>query len=398
VFWPRWLQDEKLFWRVTQPALVFLAALAVTLLLRRLLLSRLRSRARSSSYAAVFLDTIRLPSLLWCLAAAVELSLRFVELSTRQSRWASDAIVAFLIVSFSLAAASIAVRTIAAYGERQGMPFAVAGLTRTLTRVLVLATGLMTLLAYLNISITPMLTALGIGGLAVALALQDTLANFFAGLHILVERPIFVGDFIRLESGQEGVVTDIGWRTTRVRTLSSNMVVAPNTKITSGTLVNYSLPDPGGDMAELPILLAPRGGSGSGDPAGATGGLGGRRRLACFHAPGAVRSGPAADPSSVQARASPGGSNAAGTRALGGSPPAAAPLPPGGRAFAQPGAGQILPGCASGLRRRPAAAPARSAWGSDPDPLSAQASSRARARSSAARVCSTSCGPWTAET
>ncbi|MGC8794846.1 MAG: mechanosensitive ion channel family protein, partial [Bryobacteraceae bacterium] len=107
----------------------------------------------------------------------------------------------------------------------------------------------------LRVSITPMLTALGIGGLAVALALQDTLANFFAGLHILVERPIFVGDYIRLESGQEGVVTDIGWRTTRIRTLNSNMVVVPNTKITSGTLLNYSLPAPPA-AADMPILLA----------------------------------------------------------------------------------------------------------------------------------------------
>jgi small-conductance mechanosensitive channel len=82
-----------------------------------------------------------------------------------------------------------------------------------------------------------------VGGIAVALALQDTLANLFAGIHILVERPIFVGDLIRLEGGQEGTVTDIGWRTTRVRTGTNDMVVVPNTKITSGILVNYSLPD-----------------------------------------------------------------------------------------------------------------------------------------------------------
>jgi len=255
VFWPRWLQDEKLFWRVAQPSLIFLAALAVTLLLRRFLLGRLRSRAISSSYAALLLATIRLPSLLWCVAAAIALSLAFVELPARQVRLATDAIAVFVIVSLSLVGASVAVRSIAAYGERQGMPLAVAGLTRTITRLAVLATGLLILLAYLKISITPMLTALGIGGLAVALALQNTLANFFAGLHILVERPIFVGDFIRLESGQEGVVTDIGWRTTRIRTLSANMVVVPNTKITSGTLLNYSLPQPAG-TADLPILLA----------------------------------------------------------------------------------------------------------------------------------------------
>jgi len=254
VFPPKWLLEEKRLWRLAEPALTFLAALAATLLLRRLLLGWIRRRARPRSFASVFLSTVGFPSLLWCLAAAIAISLHFVELTARQLRWAADAIVVFVIVSLSLVAASIAVRMIAVYGERQGMPLAVAGLTRTLTRVLVLAFGLMILLAYLRISITPVLTALGVGGIAVALALQDTLANFFAGLHILVERPIFVGDFIRLESGQEGVVTDIGWRTTRVRTLGGNMVVVPNTKITSGTLLNYSLPDPGG-VVDLPILV-----------------------------------------------------------------------------------------------------------------------------------------------
>jgi small-conductance mechanosensitive channel len=88
-----------------------------------------------------------------------------------------------------------------------------------------------------------MLTALGVGGLAVALALQDTLANFFAGVHILVETPIRVGDFIRLSTGEEGVVADIGWRTTRIRALANNMIVIPNTRITSGNLTNFNLPD-----------------------------------------------------------------------------------------------------------------------------------------------------------
>ncbi len=252
---PQWLTDEKQFWRVAAPALIFLVAFAVTLLLRHLILGLLRRRARRHSLAGVALDAVAFPSLLWCLAAAIAVSLDFVHLSPRHQRWASDAVVVFVIISLSLVGASVAVRMLAAYGERQGMPFVLAGLSRTLTRVLVLTIGLMTLLAYLKISITPMLTALGVGGIAVALALQDTLANFFAGIHILVERPIFVGDFIRLESGHEGVVTDIGWRTTRVRTLNGNLVVVPNTKITSGTLFNYSLPEPSA-VVELPIMVS----------------------------------------------------------------------------------------------------------------------------------------------
>ncbi|MEK7407195.1 MAG: mechanosensitive ion channel family protein [Acidobacteriota bacterium] len=255
MFPPKWLTDEKQLWRVLEPLLTFLIALLATLVVRRLVLGWVRRRSRPGSFAAVFLDTVALPSILWCWAAAVAISLPFVELTAKQMRWASNAIVIFVIVSLTLVTASVAVRMIVAYGERQGMPFTVAGLSRTLMRALVLAIGLMILLAYLKIPITPLLTALGVGGIAVALALQDTLTNFFAGIHILVERPIFVGDFIRLETGQEGVVTDIGWRTTRIATLGGNVVVAPNTKITSGILVNYSLPDPGATI-EVPVLVA----------------------------------------------------------------------------------------------------------------------------------------------
>ena len=77
----------------------------------------------------------------------------------------------------------------------------------------------------------------------VALALQDTLSNLFAGIHILMEKPIRVGDFIRLETGQEGYVEDITWRTTRVRVLPNNMVIIPNSKIAQSTLTNYHLPE-----------------------------------------------------------------------------------------------------------------------------------------------------------
>jgi small-conductance mechanosensitive channel len=111
-------------------------------------------------------------------------------------------------------------------------------------KVAIWVIGALVLLGGLGISITPVLTALGVGGLAVALALQDTLSNFFAGLHLLIEQPIRVGDFVKLESGQEGYVADIGWRTTRIRMLPNNMVILPNSKLTQSILTNYSLPDP----------------------------------------------------------------------------------------------------------------------------------------------------------
>ncbi|MGV9249961.1 mechanosensitive ion channel family protein [Streptomyces sp. NPDC003697] len=112
-----------------------------------------------------------------------------------------------------------------------------------ITRVLVLAIGFLIVLQTLGISIAPLLTALGVGGLAVALALQDTLANLFAGVHILASKTVQPGDYIRLSTGEEGYVEDINWRQTTVRQLSNNLVVIPNGQLAKTNMTNYTRPE-----------------------------------------------------------------------------------------------------------------------------------------------------------
>ncbi|MFE5401784.1 mechanosensitive ion channel family protein [Streptomyces sp. NPDC056580] len=112
-----------------------------------------------------------------------------------------------------------------------------------ITRVLVLAIGFLVVLQTLGVSIAPLLTALGVGGLAVALALQDTLANLFAGIHILASKTVQPGDYIRLTSGEEGYVVDINWRQTTVRQLSNNLVVIPNGQLAKTNMTNYTRPE-----------------------------------------------------------------------------------------------------------------------------------------------------------
>ncbi|MFB7495561.1 mechanosensitive ion channel family protein [Streptomyces sp. NPDC056161] len=119
-----------------------------------------------------------------------------------------------------------------------------------ITRVLVLAIGFLVTLQTLGISIAPLLTALGVGGLAVALALQDTLANLFAGIHILASKTVQPGDYIRLSSGEEGYVVDINWRQTTVRQLSNNLVVIPNGQLAKTNMTNFTRPE-----QELTILV-----------------------------------------------------------------------------------------------------------------------------------------------
>jgi small-conductance mechanosensitive channel len=109
--------------------------------------------------------------------------------------------------------------------------------------------GALVILNSLGLSITPMLTALGVGGLAVALALQEPLANFFAGVFITLAGQIRLGDYIKLDSGQEGFVADFSWRSTRLRMLANNLVIVPNAKLAQAIVVNHHLPAP--DLAVL---------------------------------------------------------------------------------------------------------------------------------------------------
>jgi len=239
-----WPSHEVLL-QVARPLAAFLLTLLVLLLVRHFSFKWMYRRSRGEGTAGhIALDTLRLPSVLWCIAAAVKFGMEMSIIPGKYNARASTAILAFLIVSISMVVASASVRALTAQGRRRGFALALSGMASTLIRVFVFTLGLTALLRLYQVNIAPLLAALGVGGLAVALALQDTLANFFAGIHILIEEPIALGAAIRLSTGEEGVVTDIGWRTTRLRNGDGNVVVIPNTKITSGTLVNYNLPDP----------------------------------------------------------------------------------------------------------------------------------------------------------
>jgi small-conductance mechanosensitive channel len=111
-------------------------------------------------------------------------------------------------------------------------------------RVLFALLATIIFLENLNVSLTAIWTTLGVGSVAVALALQETLSNFFSGLYLLVDRPVNPGDYVKLDSNQEGYVVRIGWRSTILRTLGNNYVVLPNATLAKAVITNYSLPAP----------------------------------------------------------------------------------------------------------------------------------------------------------
>lgn len=147
-----------------------------------------------------------------------------------------------LILSLTVLIARISTRSVDAYTRKQVGVSASFSILKNLCRGFILILGLLTIFYTLGMNVTPVLTALGVGGLAVALALQDPLANFFSGLQILASRQISLGDYVKLETGEEGYVSDITWRYTTLITLPNNRVIVPNVKLASNLVTNFYLP------------------------------------------------------------------------------------------------------------------------------------------------------------
>lgn len=116
-------------------------------------------------------------------------------------------------------------------------------LVMMIVRVFLISMGGLIALDTAGVSITPLIASLGVGSIAIALALQDTLSNYFSGIYILIDKPVRLGDYIQLEGGVEGTVVKVGWRSTHIQMLASNVVVVPNSRLASATLTNFNMPD-----------------------------------------------------------------------------------------------------------------------------------------------------------
>ncbi|WP_392353832.1 mechanosensitive ion channel family protein [Pseudoalteromonas sp. PB2-1] len=147
------------------------------------------------------------------------------------------------IIAFVLFLDHFLFGTVDYYSARSAMISNSHSIIKGLIRCVIVCVGLLVLMGTLGISITPIIASLGITSLAVALALQPTLENFFSGVQMVIDKPIRVGDFIELESGDQGFVEKIGWRSTWVKMLPNNMIVIPNSQLSKSRIINYFYPE-----------------------------------------------------------------------------------------------------------------------------------------------------------
>ncbi|MGH9350676.1 MAG: mechanosensitive ion channel family protein [Terriglobia bacterium] len=225
---------------------VFIAAAFIIALLLGYGLKRLlhhwRVRARTP-WAELFLAIVeQLPVPLLLLAALYSV-MEFLPLPGKYEKSGSELIFALVVVVifyFLTKAISAFLHRLA---QREPRFERVTQPAVFVVRLLFVILATIIILENLGIHLVALWTTLGVGSVAIALGLQETLSNAFAGLYIMADQPVGPGDYIKLDSGQEGYVVKIGWRATALRTLSNNFVYVPNASVAKAMITNYSKPE-----------------------------------------------------------------------------------------------------------------------------------------------------------
>ena len=236
------------------PALTIVCGILLGFIFKRFVHSRLKKAAERSNWAGddAVLEAIEPHIVVWFFLGALSISVSKIEAVQSQNTYlisilndyAPKFLIIVLIGSITLAIGNLAVSIFDLWARDQEKGFPSTTMFTNFVRISIYVIGILIILDALSISITPMITALGVGGIAVSLALKDTLTDVFAGLHILLSKKVQVGDFIQLDSGEMGYIQNISWRNTIMMERTNNIIHIPNTRLSSAIIKNFDSGDP----------------------------------------------------------------------------------------------------------------------------------------------------------
>ncbi len=234
------------------PALFLAGGLLFGFIAEKIVLTRLSKLFKKTEWRGddIFVESLRNFVWFWFFLGGSYGASVTSQISIDQRQIIHKLLLIITILSITAFAAKLTGKLVRLYSTRSTGLLPSASIFSNLAKIFVLLIGLLMILHSLGISITPALAALGVGGLAVALALQEPLQNVFSGLQLLASHQIKPGDYIKLEGEEEGYLIDITWRSTSIRTLPGNVIIVPNYKLATTIIKNYGLPN-----SETAVLL-----------------------------------------------------------------------------------------------------------------------------------------------
>jgi small-conductance mechanosensitive channel len=227
---------------------VLAAGLAIGLAVKAIafrILRRLAGRTKTTLDDEI-VEGLRWPARLIVLSAALRWAIADLDerdLPASAEVWLGRLLVVLIWAAVTSALTRVAVAGLIFWFRSQPDAREVTTLARTAVAMVCSIPALFGLLNAFDVNIAPALTALGVGGIAVSLALKDTLANLFSGFYVSLAGNLRKGDYIRIDGGYEGWVEDIRWRITTIRTLGGNLIVLPNSRLSEAVVTNFSQPE-----------------------------------------------------------------------------------------------------------------------------------------------------------
>lgn len=236
--------------RLLQPIIIIGSGILAGLIIKHWVIAWLHTFTRRFAWEGNerILNAVSQAVLLWCTLVGVYIAVPFVPLNANLSGYLQNTLLILFVLSFTITLVRISTDLIMLYSGQGNISS--LSLFKNIASIGIVLVGILTILSLLGVPIGPSLAALGVGGIAVSLAMQDTLKNLLAGIQLLVDRQINIGDYVRLAGGEEGYVNDISWRTTQIRQLSNNLIIIPNASLAQATIINYSRPE-----KELSVLF-----------------------------------------------------------------------------------------------------------------------------------------------
>jgi small-conductance mechanosensitive channel len=239
----------ELFWSLIRENYLTVLLVAVLLFggaaMEMFVFPRIRKNIKQDNpfISKVIIRSLRGISFSIALAIGIIILLNRLEIPDPYGRYIHNGLLVMLVLLITWLISRIVITAINHSTDKENSEFSGATIFENVFKIVTYLLGILVALQVIGIPIAPIVTALGVGGLAVALALQDTLSNLFSGLNIIASRKLRPGDFIKLQSGEEGFVEDINWRTTTLRETADNIIVIPNSKLAGAIHKNYNLPD-----------------------------------------------------------------------------------------------------------------------------------------------------------
>ncbi|MBQ7479523.1 MAG: mechanosensitive ion channel family protein [Selenomonadaceae bacterium] len=228
---------------LTLPACILAAALIIGIALNRFINQHIKQHLSDEvTLTKVFFNALKGVPISFCLVAGLYWIVNTIAFTPTLTKIFSYILFTINIYTVTRVIARTASGMVDFYVNRPESSLPKNTLLNNILSFIIYAMGIIIVLQYCDISIAPIITAMGVGGMAMALGMQETLANIFSGVQLIISKQLRLNDFIMLNTGEQGRVTDITWRYTTIQSIMGNVIVIPNKSIAAAIITNYNLP------------------------------------------------------------------------------------------------------------------------------------------------------------